>query len=196
MAMKKWALFYLFFSFILISNSIGQEKNLFNNNSLGVEFGAWKPNNLQNSKSPIKFKPSKENLYIGALFLSPLKNSLYLRTTIGYYYYVENSEDQKSIVLLPILFDIKYMLVSGSKISPYVSYGIGTCIGHQNNSDGLNNDKFGFSANLGTGFDFLISKHIALGLEFRYHYLKFSKVFVFTDDYSGLKINLTLYYLF
>ena len=59
------------------------------------------------------------------------------------------------------ILDIKYLLIYGSKISPYVSYGFGTCIGHQNDFEtfsvnNINSVKYGYGINFGTGFDFLL----------------------------------------
>lgn len=201
--MKNCTVIYFLFSISIACNSFGQEKNFFSKISLGTEIGAWKPNNLRTTETSFSFNFYKDNLYLGAFLVTPLKSNLFLRVTVGYYKYTENenSDQQKSILLIPILLDIKYVLISGSKISPYVSYGLGTCIGRQNNLkqlpiDNITNEKIGYGINFGTGFDFLLLKHLALGFEFRYHYLKFAKVFAFTDDYSGPKINLSLYYLF
>jgi len=196
--MNKLGFYIILFSLLFFCNGFCQDRNYFKGNSIGMEIGTWKPNYFQNKDDPFSLKITKEDLYLGFCFSTPLSSSLGLRFTFGYYNYAEDKN--KSIYLLPLLLDIKYMLVTGSSISPFVSYGIGACLGHQNKSQTetvkQSKDQVGYSINFGTGFDVLLFSRWILGVEFRYHYVKFSEVYIFTDDYSGPKINFNLFYLF
>jgi len=135
-----------------------------------------------------------------------MSKNLILRLTGGYFYYEESNQQHEaiyrdqSIIIIPVLLDIKYMLLTETRISPYVSYGVGVNFGFENrNHFSFLSDKydhFTFGVNLGTGLDFLVTHHISLGIEFRYHYLEFPDNFIFTNNYSGTKINIALGYLF
>lgn len=198
---KKWGFPILFVVVVLAQSGTCQEKNSFRKLSLGIEFGTWKPNNLRTTGTPFTLSFSPKYQYIGFFCISPVSENLHLRATLGYYNYYRrnNNASKQSIYLIPFLADLKYFLISGSRICPYVSYGVGAFIGAGSASRlfsfGKNSQQIGYGLNLGTGFDFLVTRHIAIGLEFRYHYLKFSEVLVFTDDYSGPKINLTIFYI-
>ncbi len=194
----KIVLSILLFHFSLNAIASAEENKFFNKISLGAEMGTWRPNNLVKSATPITLSFKDEHFYFGFFLLTPIRSNLFARLSTGYYRY---SDDQnRSITLVPILLDIKYLLISGSPISPFVSYGFGTCIGRDDDamlsSLDAGKNELGFSINFGTGFDLLLFKNLSAGIEFRYHYLKFSRVFIFTNDYSGPKINLSLFYLF
>jgi opacity protein-like surface antigen len=203
MSIKKQLIFFKFFGillFIFYTDCLAQNENIFNEPSFGIEVGNWRPNNLRHSESTLSFRFDNKYLYFGAYFLKPINSYLGFRLTSGYFSF---KDDQKnSFALIPILVDIRYLLLNDSKISPYLTYGIGACIGHifksaqEGKTDHSLENKIGYSINLGTGFEFLLLENLAIGFEFRYHYLKFSETFISSDDYSGTKINLVLSYLF
>jgi len=196
---KIWKTFCFLFSLAYLQSCLATDINHGRHICVGFEIGSWRPNNLRSTEDPMAFSMSKKYLYLGALMQAPISNNLSLRLSIEHFDYSSAGEN-KTIVLVPVLFDIKYILISDSPISPFVSYGAGIFIGDPELkkiiSFEFNDKNVGYGLNFGTGFDFIISRHWFVGLEFRYHYLKFSKVVIFTDDYSGPKINLTLYYRF
>ena len=198
--MKRKIFTYIICMFLIAIDCLGQNTNYLNKNSIGIEFGAWNPNNLQSSESKTSLSSIEKNIFYGGFLLTPLTKSLLFRITIGYYNFSKNNSNKinDNLTLLPLLFDIKYLLIPETRISPYVSYGIGSCLFYSSNEDVSSipiKNRIGYSLNLGTGFDFLLTKHLAFSFEFRYHYLKFNKEIIFTDNYSGSKINLTFYYL-
>jgi len=192
---------FLLLVFILITFhgiAIGQTRDPFDYFSLGIEYGAWHPNNLRIADKGVSLKSINENLFAGAYIIAPLKAGLSLRLTTGYFRHTSIDDRYNRIELLPILVDIKYQLLADSRITPYVSYGVGTCAAKQPTkpSPGSgDNFQFGLGLNLGTGFDILLLKHWAIGFEFRYHYLQFKDPLIVTDDFSGPKVNMSLYYL-
>ncbi len=167
--------------------------------SLGCEWGSWKPINLQSTGKSSSFKSLNENLYISGFAVAPLSKGLLLRLTVGYFRHHAPEHRYDTIHLFPILFDTKYQLVTESRLSPYVSYGVASCATMPDSGKFAvfnRQTRFGFGLNFGTGFDLLLTKHWAIGCEFRYHYLQFPKTVVITNDFSGPKINFSLYYLF
>ncbi len=201
--MNKRGFYILLFSLLGLNFARATDSGQFDKLSIGLEFGTWKPNNLRTTETPFTISPSSKYFYFGSVILSPVRNNLQLRITLGYFNYFKRDETvyKKSICLIPVLADLKYLLISDSRLSPYVTYGVGLYIGDDNLSQIMSSAKnkntaIGYGLNFGTGFDLLMTKNWALGLEFRYHYLRFSDVLIFTDDYSGPKINLTLFYLF
>ena len=201
--MKKRAFHILLFSLLWLNFARAVDSEQFDKLSIGLEFGTWKPNNLRTTDTPFTISPSSKYYYFGAFILSPIRSNLQLRVTLGYfnYYKYDEMSRKKNVFLLPALADLKYLLISDSRLSPYVSYGVGLYVGDDKASQIMEssdekNTAIGYGINFGTGFDLLITKNWAVGLEFRYHYLRFSDVLIFTDDYSGPKINMTLFYLF
>lgn len=201
--MKKRGFYILLFLIICVNFVQASDSDLFDKFSIGLEFGTWKPNNLRTTETPFTISPSSKYFYFGSFLLSPIRNNLQLRITIGHFNYYKHDEiaNKKTVFLIPVLADLKYLLISDSRLSPYVSYGVGLYIGDDKFSEIIEstdqkNTAIGYGLNFGTGFDLLLTKNWALGLEFRYHYLRFSDVLIFTDDYSGPKINMTLFYMF
>ncbi|MBN2012299.1 hypothetical protein JW960_23420 [candidate division KSB1 bacterium] len=182
-------------SILFPSIGTGQSNDPFAYAGIGIEWGSWHPNNLRIAGHGLSLKSMNDNLYISGFALAPVANGFALRFTVGYFRHTAPDKSYKTIELMPILLDIKYQLIAESRLSPYVSYGISSCAGQQSPKKDNEYD-LGYGLNFGTGFDLLMSRRIALGCEFRYHYLRFEKPMVITDDFSGPKVNVSLYYLF
>ncbi|MBD3289844.1 outer membrane beta-barrel protein [candidate division KSB1 bacterium] len=196
-------LYILLLSLVWLNSARADDSGMFDKMSIGLEFGTWKPNNLRSTETPFTISPASKYFYFGSSVMSPISGNLQLRTTLGYFNYHKNDETsrKKTVCLIPVLADLKYLLISDSRLSPYVSYGAGLYIGDDRfsqifSSSEDKNTAIGYGLNFGTGFDLLITENWAAGLEFRYHYLRFSDVLIFTEDYSGPKINMTVFYLF
>ena len=201
--MRNRGLYIILFLLIWLNFAHADDSGQFDKLSIGLEFGTWKPNNLRTTETPFTISRSSKYFYFGSFFLSPISSNLQLRITLGYFNYSKHEDtlQKKKVCLIPVLADLKYLLISDSRLSPYVSYGAGLYIGDDSFSQIFSstedkNTAIGYGLNFGTGFDLLITEKWAAGLEFRYHYLRFSDVLIFTDDYSGPKINLNLFYLF
>lgn len=181
---------------VSVANAQSAEVSFFNRLSIGFEYGTWEPIKLRNSDDPLKLSIKGENAYAGISVIAPLHGQLHLRLSLTRFQHSEEPQANKTLTLYPALFDLKYSLVSESKLSPYVSYGVMVSFGRDNEASEVSIDReLGYGLNLGTGFDLLLLEHLALGVEFRYHYLKYNNTYVFTDDYSGPKINLGLLFL-
>jgi len=198
-------IFTVLYLFFCASSTFAQTNYYFDKVTVGGEIGNWMPNNLDYSNTLLTLNRKKESIYTAIYFQVPINKYFAFRLTGGYYYYKHASESEenpveKSITIFPILLDLKYFLLNDMKISPYVSYGASANFGFEyaNYSSifGCNFDHFTFGANFGTGIDFLITRHLSVGFEFRYHYLEFAEKFIFTENYSGTKITLAICYLF
>ncbi|MBN1154933.1 outer membrane beta-barrel protein [candidate division KSB1 bacterium] len=200
----KYVIFFLL-SLLVADTAHAQPVNYFDKVSVGIELGNWVPNNISRLNTSSALKIQKEAIYTALSLQIPINSNLIFRFTGGYFYY-EGLDDtgseycNRAITITPILVDIKYLLLNDMKITPYVSYGISTNFGFED-TDHFSfltdkYDHFSVGINLGTGFDFLITRHLSVGLEFRYHYLEFPENFIFTNNYSGTKINIALCYLF
>ena len=170
---------------------------------IGAEFGVWRPNDLSDDITLSFLKRSKDHPYLGFVFLKPWRYGLTFRTSPGYWKYTDDRipDETQTIEILSLLADLKYELLSDVRLLPYVSYGIGWFLGREK-EEGDYHFKFGdasevgLGVNVGTGFDFKLASKIYTSLEFRYHYIKFNKVIAFTNNYSGAKISLALFFLF
>jgi len=170
---------------------------------LGLELGQWAPTNLNYDPDLASLKEVKTNPSIGFIFLKPWRYGLAFRSTIGVWKYQEEqpSQENEGVKIISILLDMKYVLIDDGFLLPYVSYGVGWFFGCGSENKGKFYDfgeetEMGVGINIGAGFDFQLSQKICAAIEFRYHYVKFNQVVVFTDNYSGPKISLALLYLF
>lgn len=188
---------------ILAGAGQAQDPNSAARFGVGAEFGVWRPNDLSDDITLSFLKQSKDHPYIGFVILKPWRYGLTLRTSPGYWKYADDKipGETQTIEILSCLVDLKYELLSDVRLLPYVSYGIGWFLGREK-EEGECHFKFGdasdvgLGVNVGTGFDFKLATKIYTSLEFRYHYIKFNKVIAFTNNYSGAKVSLALYYLF
>lgn len=170
---------------------------------IGAEIGIWRPNEL-NSEGTLSFvMKTKDHPYLGFVCMKPLRYGLTLRASPGYWKYCDDiaSGEMRTIEILSVLADLKYTLLSDVRLLPYVSYGIGWFLGREKHEDDAHFNfgeasTNGIGVNVGTGFDFKLAANMYSALEFRYHYLKFNKVIAFTNNYSGAKISLALFYFF
>jgi opacity protein-like surface antigen len=170
---------------------------------LGLEIGDWRPNNLSDDVTFTPLKNSKYHPYVGVILLKPWRWGMTFRSSLGYWKYSNNepTPENRVIKISSILLDLKYSILSDVMLMPYVSYGMGWFFGNGSSSNRsfFNNAEhleLGIGINVGTGFDFKITKKLNLAIEFRYHYVKFKQVVAFTDNYSGPKISLGIIYLF
>ncbi|MBN1350776.1 hypothetical protein JXJ21_15265 [candidate division KSB1 bacterium] len=180
-----------------------QDSRLFGRTAIGMEVGTWKPNKLstRNDVSSILLKGTSP--YYGVFFLVPAPGDWTLRGGMGYWNQttIENVPDTKSVTILHFILALKQVIIPEFRLSPFVSYGFTFYIGSKNETNIkriiLHKKKeAGYGANVGAGFDFLISTHWVAGLEFCYNYVKFNRVIGMTEDYSGPKVSINLLYSF
>ena len=128
----------------------------------------------------------------------PWRWGMTFRSSLGYWSYrsKEQVDPKKAIEIVSILVDLKYSILSDMIVNPYVSYGLGWFIGSEREVKDDPQVEIGIGINLGTGFDFKVSQKFFISMEFRYHYVKFNRTIVFTDNYSGPKISMGMVYLF
>ena len=190
-------------SLLIFDTGICQNKSKRPKLGLGFELGQWVPTNLNSEPDLSSLIAIKNRPYLGVMLLKPLGYDFTFRggANVWKYYEEDASTTKKSIQIASLLFDIKYTLLADVFIQPYVSYGAGLFFGfdNKNNNAFINfkgDSEMGIGFNVGTGFDFQLTNNLSLELEFRYHYVKFSNVVQFTDNYSGPKISIAALYFF
>jgi len=193
----------LVIDFLISSKILAQSESKRVKFGLGLEFGSWRPNDLSGDVTITPLKKTGKHPYVGIIILKPWRWGMTFRSTFGYWRYCndEPSPENMTVEIGSILVDLKYLILSDVILMPYVSYGIGWFFGAETQSNKslfANSKQFelGIGINVGTGFDFNITKKLNLAMEFRYHYVKFNRVVAFTDNYSGPKISLGIIYQF
>jgi len=170
---------------------------------VGLEIGNWSPNDLSDKGTLAPSKKTQNHPYLGIMLLKPWRWGMTFRSSLGYWKYCsdESLPAKKTIEIGSILLDLKYDILSDVMLLPYVSYGMGWFFGNdlKPNKSFINNREdleLGIGINVGTGFDLKFTRKFNVAVEFRYHYVKFKRVVVFTDNYSGPKISIEMIYLF
>jgi hypothetical protein len=182
---------------------MAKESKYFGHTTVGFEIGSWKPNTLEGDKSALPFGVEGASPFIILFITSPQLGDWTLRGSCGYWAQanIQNKENLQSANLVMLMVDLKERILSESRLTPFVSYGISFSLG----SESPVNKKYrqltggyesGYGVNVGAGFDLSLYKKWALTMEFCYHYLVFNRVVGLTDDYSGPKINMGFFYSF
>ncbi len=170
---------------------------------IGLELGQWVPSSLNSDPELASLESVQNKPYLAFTFLKPLKYDFAFRSSAGIWKYFEEdtAANNGCVRIVSFLFDVKYTLLSEVFVQPFVSYGAGMFFGFNGDSDktlfnisGESEMNVGF--NVGAGFDFHFTDKISLELEFRYHYIKYNKVVVYTDNFSGPKVNIAVLYFF
>ena len=168
--------------------------------SIAVEFGNWQPHTLNDNPSFNTFGAAGATPYAGFALSVPLLGDLSTRFSIGYWSLrdLEEVESVHSLIMLPLCLDFKYYLVPDNRLSAYVTYGGGIYWGVENETflfgDKLREARAGLGVSLGAGVDVVITKTLALGIAFQYHYVRFKKPLGGVDDFSGPKITGILFF--
>lgn len=163
--------------------------------SLSFEIGNWQPHSLNDEPRFSTFGAAGATPFIGLGISAPLGRELGLRVSVGYWSLrdLEKVEGVHSLTLHPVTLDIKYWLVPDYRLSAYVLYGGGVYWGIENETSPfgprLRKARAGWGANLGAGFDFLLTRKLGFGMAFQYHYVRFKEPLGGVDDFSGPKIT-------
>lgn len=196
---------YLFYLFVLttVNISISATKNGKSNHlSIGIEVASWKPSILDNKPTAIFDGVPGASPSYGAFFVSPWLANLALRVAVLQWFQsnIQNICDVQKVRLRPLSIDLKNRILGGTRLSPFVSYGILFIWANEKPIGAKNFDEeksqFGYGASVGAGMDLIISRRWALGVEFQYLYAKLANTIGLTDDYSGPKISAKVYYMF
>ncbi len=168
---------------------------------MGAEFGVWKPSSLDDYPSQPLKNVDGAGPYFGVTFTSPIIKSHSLRISLMQWRQQHLKEVAlESVTLRHLSFDLKYIVLPENNISPYASYGVAAIWSREepmnSEDERIPLDRAGWGFNLGAGIDFLLQDHLGLGLEYQYLYAVFPKRVGLTDNYSGPKFSLKLYYIF
>jgi opacity protein-like surface antigen len=169
--------------------------------NVSCELGLWKPSSIDQYPS----KPFKNidgvDMTKGLGVTSP---SLYsLAVKLGYFYWKQRyqleSEARQNVSIRHLSIDIKYMIVNSPRINPFATYGLAFIWGKEGSTTQSDPSSFSYLTtgfNVGAGLDFLMLRHVGIGVEYQYLYAKLKKKVGQTDNYSGPKFSLKLLYIF
>ncbi|RKY77877.1 hypothetical protein DRQ00_06230 [candidate division KSB1 bacterium] len=174
---------------------------------LGILYGQWQPLNLTTQTTASLFQGIADTSpYFALFFNTHIAKGIYLQQTIGFW----NQKKVKilwiqSVLIIPFYLNIKHRLVEKSPLSPFVSYGAGLLLGIENhqtgtipttNTETTQATQLGFEFNISTGIDVTICRHLGLNLSFCYCYAKFPQKLGETDDYTGSRATVGIFYVF
>jgi hypothetical protein len=163
--------------------------------SFTIEVGNWQPHSLNDEPRFDTFGAAGATPFFGLSLCAPLGGGLGLRLSAGFWSLrdLEEVETVHSLVLQPLFLDLKYWLIPNYRLSAYVTYGAGVIWGTENETEPfgekLRNARAGWGANLGAGFDVVLSSRFGVGMAFHYHYVRFNKPLGGVEDFSGPKIT-------
>ena len=169
--------------------------------NFGVEYGTWKPSSLDDFPSQPLKNINGADPYYGITFTTPIFKSHSFRLSMMQWKQDEVEEEGlESVTLRHLSADLKYYVLPEYTISPFASYGVAAIWSREEPLNWANEriptDRAGWGFNVGAGIDFLLHKHIGLGLEYQYLYAMFSKRVGLTSNYSGPKFSLKFVFIF
>ncbi|MBN1562161.1 outer membrane beta-barrel protein [candidate division KSB1 bacterium] len=189
----------LLISFALATAAVSQGR--LSRAHVGLDYGVWKPSALDAyPNQPIKNIDGAAP-YLGFACAAPRYKGHALRVSLMQWQQRDLVDiDLESVTLRHLSFDLKYLLLPDYKISPYVSYGVAAIWSRERPNGAAGEkiplDRTGWGFNLGAGIDFLLGANVGLGIEYQYSYAVFAKRVGLTDNYSGPKIAMKLFYIF
>lgn len=169
--------------------------------SLSVDYGIWKPTQLDEEPSkPFKNVDGASN-YIGGSLSVPFLGDQVLR--LSYFQWKQTDLDKialEYVHLRHLTMDVKYMMLPDVGICPFVSYGVAGIWSRQQplnqEDEQASLDRAGLGFDLGAGIDFRLSNHLALSVEYLFMYAMLSHKVGYTDNYSGPRLSGKLMLLF
>lgn len=178
-------------------------KNYFGRPSLGISVGSWKPIDLDRSTSVSILPVRRTSPFCELFFISPWLKNLAIRFGMGYWQQTDLPEqaEVQSVLIIPLSIDIKYQMLPQTRLSPYASYGVTFYYGTENPKTNFprriaETAELALGFNVGAGLDYSISRRWAIGSEFQYLYVRMPHLVGQTDNYSGPKITVRIFYLF
>ncbi len=184
-----------------ITKGLAGSKNFWGYGSLALEVGVWKPSAIDPHPSKPFANLEGADPLTGVSVVSPtLWGCAIQLSTLHWQQKITTPEADLSIYLRQIQIDFKHPLVSHSRISPFVTYGVILFWSKQSQND-LSSEqvKFayeGLGANVATGVDFALSRHFGIAAEYQYIYAEFREKIGLTSHYSGPKLAAKLLIFF
>lgn len=181
-----------------LTPGIAQQYGFSDKVGIGFIISRWQPQNLQTKTTiPVFGNIPNTRPYLGIFLSSHWGNSLALMSSVGIWTQKETG-DFTDVAIIPIKMGLKHQLVPENRLSPFVSYGFGVYFGMEDKESTLSYREtyVGYGFEGGAGFDLFLTKRWGTALEFQYQYVRFGQKVGSTDDYSGPKASLRLYYLF
>ncbi|NQT27715.1 hypothetical protein HQ585_20330 [candidate division KSB1 bacterium] len=188
--------------FLSVSPTAAVSKTIVQRAAFGIEIGNWQPHSLNDEPRFADFGAAGATPFVGLSIVFPLKSDLGLRLSIDYWALrdLEETEHVHSLTIHPICLDLKYWLIPDYWLSAFVMYGGGVYWGVENETDPfgdrLSKARAGWGANLGTGVDLAISRHLGIGILLQYHFVRFPEPVGGVEDYSGPKVGGELHWFF
>lgn len=169
--------------------------------NIGMEYGIWKPSSLDDYPSQPLKNVAGADPYWGLTLTTPVIQSHSIRISIMQWRQ-EGLEEVglEAATLRHLAVDLKYYVLPDYTVSPYVSYGLAAIWSQeepQNNThERIPPDRAGWGFDLGAGIDFMLYRHLGLGVEYQYLYAVFAKRVGMTTNYSGPKISFKFFFIF
>ncbi len=190
--------FYILFLFLLPSLVAATDLM---RPSLSVDYGIWKPTQLDDEPSKPFQNVDGASYYPGGSVSAPFLGDQLLR--LSYFQWKQSGLEKinlEYVHLRHLTLDVKYMMLPEVGICPFVSYGVA---GIWSRQQPLNQedeqaplDRAGLGFDLGAGIDFKLSNHLALSVEYLFMYAMLSHKVGYTDNYSGPRLSGKLMLLF
>ena len=185
---------------ILLTAPLFSQRSLSRAN-IGLEYGTWKPSSLDDFPSQPLTNITGAEPYIGLTFTTPIVKSHSLRFSMMQWRQELLEEvGLDAVTLRHLSADLKYYVLPEYTVSPYASYGVAAIWSREfpmnYQDEHITPNRAGWGFNLGAGIDFLLVKHLGLGVEYQYLYALFTERVGLTSNYSGPKFSLKFFYIF
>jgi len=158
--------------------------------SIGLQVGLWKPSSLDENPSKPFANIKGSGPSLGLFLASPEWQGFALQATAWTW---RQALSDGEVQMLHLSADLKNLLISQTRIRPYVTYGAAVILGRWQQAD---LSQQGMSINFGAGLEFSLLKSSGIALEYQYIYTVFKKAFGANDNYSGNKMTAKWFYRF
>ena len=180
--------------------SAEKERSPFDRFSIGIEAGAWKPNDLTSKPVLVPVGVDDATIFSRLIFNTPRLADWNLRFSVGFWGQrgIDDLPEIGSVSIFMLMLDLKERIIPDLRLTPFVSYGVSVFWGAEYPEQRdfklfETAGEVGYGVNVGAGFDFILFPSLVLTTEFSYHYVRFNRIIGYSDDYSGPKVQAGFY---
>ncbi len=173
-----------------------------NRGGLALQTGIWKPSVIDREPSQPFTPVDGAGMCWGGSLFSPQLGGFTLRLS-GWQWQqkdVAAAVTLDKVVLRHLALDLKYQLLGGVAIRPYVAYGGALVFAREEAASvpapNAGFAHLGYALNIGAGVDFLLLRHWGLSAEYQYLYADMDKTVGLTSRYSGPKLTFSILLLY
>jgi len=158
---------------------------LFGRTGIGVQAGIWKPSSLDRDPSNPLAAIQGSGSSFGVQATTPVWQGFALQLS-AWTWQRSAGADRAKTCLVHLSGDLKNLLLSQTRLQPYVIYGAALISGKEENG---RFNQIGLSVNCGAGFDLQVHPRFILSLEYQYLYVILNHRHSQSPDYSGPKLT-------